>query len=312
VPLRHSEVMEGNINDYWCAREYFDDKANPFEVGNWLGLISSVEGRDKFLKLIQFSARTLKWHSAKYGDEVQEDAFASLYKSILEGRKSARLLKGLNNINRLFIELPLTNSSYEKALVAGNHIGLALLWHFDYLAHAHRAKFAHFEDSRLKRISSMPSFMWSAGNICQILLGIHILRKSASRISEVRKKLVAVPSQLQGELMKDIEVLRIQRFKGWLQVTKGLADLTTSSSMTGMELQRRYPMIFGWLSEPVIGFSGILSASIVLLSNFPASSNAAVKEGGGCEKIQKERNIALAIFAYMQISALFKARPMHA
>jgi hypothetical protein len=304
--------MTGNVGDYWGAKEFFDDKANPFEVENWLGLISTVEGRDKFLKLIQFTARTLRWHSAQYGDEAQEDAFAALYQSILEGRKSARILKGLNNINQLFIELPTTSSSYEKALLAGNHLGLAFLWHFDYLAHAHRAKFAHFEVSRLKRISSWPSFMWSAGNICQILLGIQSLRKSTSTISEIREELLAVPSQLQGEPVKEIRVLRIQRFKGWLQVTKGLADLATSTSMTGLEIHKRYPLIFHWLNEPVIGFSGILSASIVLLSNFPTQSTAAASKGGGCEKLQKERNTALAIFAYMQLSTLFKARPARA
>jgi hypothetical protein len=303
-----SAATADDDGDFWGAAEYFGDKANPFAVGNWVGLVSLVEGRDKLLKMVQFTARVSNWQSAQSGDAKQEAAWSALYKSIQEGRKSARLLKGINKINQLFTDLPLARTSYEKALIAGNHICLALHWHFDYLAHAHRSKFVQFEAWRLSRISRMPSFVWSVGNVCQILLGVEALRKSAIAITKIREKLATAPTQLRGELEEGIQVLRVQRFKGWLQVAKGFADLVTSGSMAGLEVQKRFPSMFGWLSEPAIGLSGVVSASAVLLNNFPTRATAAGKEEGGWETLQKERNIATAVFAYMQLSTLIKAR----
>ena len=93
-------------DDFWGFNEYFADKANPFAVGNWVSLVSKVEGRDKLFKMVQFTSRAFKWLSAESGDAKQEAFWIALYKSIQEGRKSVRLLKGINKVFKICNYLP--------------------------------------------------------------------------------------------------------------------------------------------------------------------------------------------------------------
>ena len=71
-------------------------------------------------------------------------------------RKSNRLLKGLNKIDQAFDEIPKAPSLYEKVLLLGQLGGLGLHWHFDYLAHLHRAKVIAFDDATYQRIFRAP------------------------------------------------------------------------------------------------------------------------------------------------------------
>ena len=81
-------------DDYFGINESLASKATPFVLGNWITLVSNVEGRDKLFKLVQFLARYLKWHKLQLGDVGQSEVFGNLSSSILESRKSARWLRG--------------------------------------------------------------------------------------------------------------------------------------------------------------------------------------------------------------------------
>lgn len=306
--MASSSLASVEDDDMWGARAFFLDKGNLFSIGNWIAMVSGVEGRDKLLKAAQFAARIGKWQSAQHGSESGVKSWQGLMLSIQEGRKSVRILKGINKVDQCFTEVPAADSLYEKALILGNHLSLAFLWHWDYLAHGHRAGFLRFKPSTYNRLFQAPGFVWSLGNICQILLGFHTLRKAATGIASVREELRAASAQLKGELEARLKALQIQRFKGWILILKGIADMCTSGSMPGPELQKRFPALFSWLNEPVIGLSGVISSACVLLTNFPTKAASVGKEPGGLQTHQNERNAAAAIFAFMQVSTMIRAR----
>mmetsp|Transcript_70004 Transcript_70004/g.137623 ORF Transcript_70004/g.137623 Transcript_70004/m.137623 type:complete len:326 (+) Transcript_70004:30-1007(+) len=305
-------------DDYFGINESLASKATPFVLGNWITLVSNVEGRDKLFKLVQFLARYLKWHKLQLGDVGQSEVFGNLSSSILESRKSARWLRGLNNVDQIFNEVPSAPTVTEKLLILGQSMGLGLLWHFDYLAHAHRMKFAKFDAATYSRMLHAPSYTWSAGNVCQVLFGVVTLRNAAEEIKQARSLLGRLsqqtseeaddarppPRQQQcDEIHCRLKTLRLKRFKGWLLVVKGFADLFTSSSMPGMELHKRFPnAVGGWMHDGTIGASGVLAAALLLFTKFPAKAQS--KEA---QPHQTERNTAAAIVAYMQMSTLLKA-----
>ena len=80
--------------DFFGFHEAIDSKATPFAIGNWVAMVTHVEGRDKVLKLVQYLARSLKWCYLQQGNIAESESFANVQSSVLESRKSMRLLKG--------------------------------------------------------------------------------------------------------------------------------------------------------------------------------------------------------------------------
>jgi hypothetical protein len=270
--------------------------------------MSKVEGRDKFLKIIQFAARYLKSHYLTCGNLNHSAAWDSLSTTLMEGRKSQRILKGMNKIDQLFDDIPNAETIYEKSLVGGFGIGLALFWHWDYLAYLHKIKFIGFDQKQFTRLSRIPSYAWTAGNICQLLLGILTLQRSSKGIAEVRSELSSCAAVGAGNieaLKAKIQAMRVLRFKGWVIVVKSLADLVTSSSMNGVELQKRFPSLFGWMNDGTVGISGVVSASCFLFNAFPTKKDLGGKEGW--QSMQTSRNSASMIFGLMQLISATKA-----
>ena len=144
-------------DDFWGISAALSTKESPSALGSWVGMVSKVEGRDKLLKFVQFAARFFKWRCLGVGDAAAAASWHGLFSSVQEGRKSVRVLKGINKINQAFDEVPNAATTYEKGLVAGMHFGLAMHWHFDYLAHCHRTKFIRFSDARSARVLFRPS-----------------------------------------------------------------------------------------------------------------------------------------------------------
>jgi hypothetical protein len=137
-------------------REALDTKASPLSLGSWTMMAATVEGRDKFFKMIQFGARFMKWFALQDGDGASSEAWNNLYVTVQEGRKSVRWLKGLNKINQVFDEVPKAESTARKLFLICQHLGLGMHWHFDYLAHSHRIKFLDFGEEEYARIFRMP------------------------------------------------------------------------------------------------------------------------------------------------------------
>lgn len=166
--------MDDVSDDLFGLGEAIYSKATPAAIGSWVAMANKTEGRDKFLKLVQFAARFLKWHKTRMDDGVGAAVWGNLQSSLMESRKSVTVLKGINKVDQLFDELPKAGSTFEKVCTFGNLIGVrstmrhnysrelqaqfqvALFWHWDYLAHANRAKIVRFDDVTAARVSRLP------------------------------------------------------------------------------------------------------------------------------------------------------------
>jgi len=80
-------------DDFWGIETAIASKQTPFAVGSWIGMVSGVEGRDKFLKIVQFYAKYMKYQRESDSKEAAA-AWGGLMTSVQEGRKSVRWLKG--------------------------------------------------------------------------------------------------------------------------------------------------------------------------------------------------------------------------
>ena len=306
-------------------------KASPLFLGSWTTMAANVEGRDKSVKIVQFGARALKYYSEVQG--LDASGWDALFKTTQEGRKSARIMKGINKVNECFEQVPAASSSYEKALIIGQHMGLALHWHYDYLAHAHRMKFARFSPEQYERVfripgSSLPpclwlglrlvslislcpaapGFIWSISNVSQILRGLLTIRRTTESFNGVDRALQALgpgEEEERARLAADLRRLRVKRFGGWLMLIKGIADLITSSNMSGPKVNKRFPGICGWMNEGIIGISGVVSALVVVFNKFPNKPAGAIEKA---QPRQAERNAMGFIFGLMQVITLWNAR----
>ena len=86
---------------------------------------------------------------------------------------------------------------------------------------------------------------------------------------------------------------------------QGFADVFTSVSMAGPEIQKRFPKIFGWLNDGTVGIAGAISATCVMFNNYPDRTGRTAK----VQTHQSERNGAAAVFAIMQLSTILGASP---
>ena len=75
--------------------------------------------------------------------------------------------------------------------------------------------------------------------------------------------------------------------------------------MAGVELQKRFPKVFGWFNDGSVGISGVISSLCVLFNCYPSKKDLGGKEGW--QPFQVERNAASAVFAFMQMNALSQA-----
>jgi hypothetical protein len=175
--------------------------------------------------------------------------------------------------------------------------------------------------------------MWTAANMCQLLLGIMTLQTATQELEGARSHLSTLCSVGKGEGCRRppdnygeeeeeeeeeerlqweeannrVKALRIKRFRGWLLVLKSLADLMSSTSQTGIQIHKRFPKAIGsWMHDGTIGLSGVLSSLIACFWKFPAAVSKGKSE---FQDQQLVRNTAAAIFAFMQMSALLKNRP---
>jgi len=300
------------------VREAFGQKATTLALGSWTTMVSTVEGRDKMMKVIQFSSRFMAWHCAAR-DPAAARRWTGLFKSSQEGRKSIRVLKALNKVDQLFDEVPALSTPYEKALVVAQQAGLAGHWHFDYLGHAHRAGFAERSHRELERIRRIPAFCWCVCNVAQILRGELALRNAAAEITRVRRDLEALgPRDGAGEadaqrearvtaLEEELRALRVQRFNGWVLLFKGVADMACAGNMPGPELRRRFPATFGWMNDGVVGAAGVFSALCVCFNHFPSSGASVGGRQTEWQSNQTQRNAVGLAYGLVQLSALVGA-----
>jgi hypothetical protein len=170
-------------------------------------------------------------------------------------------------------------------------------------------------------------------NVAQIILGFMNLRRAAIGIREVREQLNALLTRSDGgdsggssgaagvaagdeadgkeedrqALESQLKSFFIMRFQGWLLTLKGLCDLMSSCAMNGPRLQKRFPKTFGWLNDGTVGVAGFISGMIVVFNYFPTKQK--ITEVGwkdGKQSLQRERNLAAAVFAAMQCSAMLR------
>jgi len=139
-------------DDFWGITEAINSKATPGAIGSWISMVNKTEGRDKLLKIVQFGARFFKWQSSKADAAI----WNNLYLSVQEGRKSVRVLKGINKVDQIFDEVPKADSLFEKSLIFGNWMCMALFWHWDYILYAHKIKFVKLDEPIFKRMSQLP------------------------------------------------------------------------------------------------------------------------------------------------------------
>jgi hypothetical protein len=140
-----------------------------------------------------------------------------------------------------------------------------------------------------------------------------------TKISEIMEQLKNKTLQFTSTLQLKLRKLYAAQFKSCLDILKGVVDLIQSATMTGVEIQTRFPALFGWLTDSVVEVCGMTAALVGLFNRFPAQEIGKISESGSTASSSKEsssnnrserkKNISSLIFLFLQVGFVIRNSP---
>ncbi|CAM9833966.1 unnamed protein product [Chrysoparadoxa australica] len=227
---------------------------------SFVEMSSTLNGRDKLTKLLQYGARFFVWYfqSISPNYPLRAKAF-NLYKTTQVSRKAFRILKVLDEVVRLQVALGHSSLSHKHILQAIRAIAMGMFWSFDNLNYLTTTKTIKYGNMRaLKGFSRC----WTVGSIVLLWLGL----ESVVEQHREKKKLLAGDIE-QGEREERLLKANAAQVKGGLTAVKGICDFLCAINIHGMELPRKFTGK-KW-NDGIIGALGAVSAFTTIYNSWP-------------------------------------------
>lgn len=216
---------------------------------------NKVEGRDKVLKLLQYSARFLR---TIVKDKVLLSRLNGLFAASADARKMFRLAKSINEYDTISKLLAGSNpDSTTMTLQLLARSSFFIYWIFDNLSILSKIRVLQVD---AKTWSKPGMTAWMIGILFSLVMLVRNLLNSYAQESQLR----SAPSK-GAETTEKLDKLLAARKVTILNILKNLGDFMPAS--TGSEIPKR---LFGrGFSERWCGFGGALSAAISCYQAWP-------------------------------------------
>mmetsp|Transcript_26678 Transcript_26678/g.29739 ORF Transcript_26678/g.29739 Transcript_26678/m.29739 type:complete len:235 (-) Transcript_26678:169-873(-) len=226
-------------------------------VMNFVKLLEITKGRDKFSKLLQYTAWAIRWYLVKYQPTSKELAqrFQNFRMGAGGARKLFRLGRSLVNVQK--IRLTIMAASHKQfevsdALTVLSNTGLAAFFFFDHGVMLSTMKAFDWDKQALKQLSARGWFWGLFFGLCADITGYQKIAEQ-DRAAKLQKNWLRVKE------------LSARRAKMQRQIVARLCDLVAAS--------RASETITFW-SEGFVAGCGILSASIGMYELWPKKKEA--------------------------------------
>lgn len=216
------------------------------------GYLSDSTGRDKFSKLVQYTAKLTAWYLLTQNPKDETGLrFKGLSGAVSEARKLPRLLKSLNELQTISKLVSSNNAtSLPSMLKIVGRVGWANYWLFDNLIFLNKAKFTQVKSIDVAYYSYAG---WTVGLVCEVLLKLNDLYANVSRVDSLQRDLRdAVDDKESESIKRSLRQLANARVRLLFEIFNNVCDLT--SALNGMKITQ--------FSEGVVSVAGVLSAVI--------------------------------------------------
>lgn len=252
-----------------------NSKASPYEIKNWVNLSTSLDGRDKITKTLQYLMRILSWY---YKGSRRSEPFRKLYTSLGSSRKAFRLGKFINELASLhelvgknsLREDNKTCSSLTKALKALKIIGMAGHWIGDNVSYLSSVGFLRGYSA--KKANEFASQCYFAAACLSFYLTFNdffraqrqlLLHKVKHDKKDEKNNFAVAPEENTLALQR----CQIEQTSNALTIVKLVADIIVFGNNPGVDifLKARGKK----LHEALHCLFGLVSASAVIVNKFP-------------------------------------------
>lgn len=234
-------------------------------IGYAVKFFGSEQGRDKFNKVLQYSARFLAWHLLTHDPKSEwGKRWKGLFAYTRDARKLVRLFKTLNEYQKIQI-LVKQDPSVKQAIQLVGATGLAFYWGFDNLIYFAKADFV--PKDRVETWGKLSNFGWWVGISSAIIIDVWALKDSFTKEDKLKSQLQAAKStpdksEDADKLNKELNSLYAARTTLYLNFPKNFGDWLISAN--GWNLPAN--VLGSNFNDGVIGLAGITSGSIVVYS----------------------------------------------
>ncbi|CCI41955.1 unnamed protein product [Albugo candida] len=243
----------------------FESKDRAF-CNAMLSVASTLEGRDKLTKLLQYGSRALAWYCFTLGANEIGTRLSNLYKATQQARKVFRLGKSALLYTKFesILEKKCT-SHYMRNLELVQNCGMIGFLAYDNIIFASKANVLKVDEAKAVRQGGL---LWFIANIAGFLRAADSLKLNVDEENDIRKRLTFDLKVDQMEFLQaQLDLLQETRSKNLISLLKITCDLVVSSNTSGVRLSER--VVGKKLHDGIIGSVGCLSAILFLYNIWP-------------------------------------------
>nr|CCA19221.1 conserved hypothetical protein [Albugo laibachii Nc14] len=231
-----------------------------------ISVASTLEGRDKLTKLLQYGSRALSWYCFASHTNKMGMGFSNLYKATQQARKVFRLGKSALLYAKLGTILEKKDTSqYERNLELIQQCGMMGFLAYDNIIFLSKANVVKLDEGKAVRQGGL---LWFIANVAAFLRTVNLIKLNIDEENANRERLSFLSNADQTEVSQaQLDALLQTRSKNLVSLLKITCDLVVSSNTSGVRIPER---VMGTkLHDGIIGPVGCLSAILFLYNMWP-------------------------------------------
>lgn len=260
----------------------------PVSLAAYVKMSTSLEGRDKMTKIMQYGARFFYWYFKSLGITHLADSAFSLYKTTQLSRKAFRIAKVLDEVVKYRAAIAAGGyMSYPQSLLALRSIAMGAFWTFDNFTYFTLTKQLKFNT---KRTVAAFGKAWAVAGVFGFLHALHMHKKARAQRQSLRIELDATrcaeaaaaggeASEQKGEGQRSVADIRAnlsdvnaEQFKHTLALIKAVLDFICAINIPGVDIPEK--LLGRRLNDGVVGINGVISGLITCYNAWPDKPKA--------------------------------------
>mmetsp|Transcript_29678 Transcript_29678/g.38363 ORF Transcript_29678/g.38363 Transcript_29678/m.38363 type:complete len:264 (-) Transcript_29678:304-1095(-) len=263
--------MEDASMSLLCVVEGIRSK-KPLSVKNWGAMTEKAEGRDKFLKIVQYGSRFWAWYFLSLNDSNEfGQKMYKLYRVTQLSRKAYRLLKVVNEIEKLSQTLKRKNTpAWLMAFLVLKHLGIGTFWVYDNLIYLNEANMSPVTKENALKMEARGWFVSSVAGIVTFITAISMNHKKRFQLADQLNQEKDEEQKTQIEM--EIKKLSKAQFRNFVMLIKSCCDTVCSGNMPGVDIPKR--ALGSKLNDGVVGLLGVVSGAATCFCAWPESDQS--------------------------------------
>jgi len=207
-----------------------------FKLETFVQLLEYYDGRDKFIRSIQYLALFYRWFFQDHDEELSND-FRVLASYLRKTRKMMRLFESIRELHKINItwqkirsqQFTGTNRKIAKLTLILSRICFCLFWALD---NVKVLLLTGFLKGNPRRLSKPSFFVWLLGLVSSIVHNVMLLRLSYKNEADLKNTVVS--NKTPKQVLQILKESSNQRFKIMLNIIRNVGDSIIATQQLGL------------------------------------------------------------------------------